>query len=186
MQVSANSPGFNEAVIAFNLLQKEIKELSMTPQEELYSKFYNHEKILVKDMNDVQLREHYEELQKIAYEAKARQISAGDEIRERGAKNKAGKEWLVTTDTSVDHKEAINTVKVRAARLTKMDKLRTQLLSAGIDEDTVKEMVKNLEGKVKESQVKSITFNSSKPKTVTPKPKAIESKPVDWNSIFGK
>jgi helix-turn-helix protein len=40
-----------------------------------------------------------------------------------------------------------------------MDKIQKDLLAAGIDEETVKEMVRNLERKATEKQVKTITFN---------------------------
>ncbi len=50
-QVSVNSPDWVMAALA-------AKEVGMTPQEELFAKFYNHEKVLVKDMNHIQLREH--------------------------------------------------------------------------------------------------------------------------------
>jgi hypothetical protein len=129
----------------------------MTEQEELFSKFYNHEKILVSDMDISQLREHRNELSRIAFEAKARLVAADDETRERTAKS--GKEWLVSNnDANVNVSDAINAVKTRAARLSKMDKIRNQLLSAGIDESTVKEMVRNLEKKATEKQVKTVTF----------------------------
>jgi len=134
-------------------------ERTMTPQEELFSKFYNQEKILVKDMDTIQLREHREELATIAFEAKARLVATDDEGRERAAKNGKNKDWLTTADTGQVDNDAINAVKVRTARLSKMDKLRNQLLAAGIDEDTVKEMVKNLERKATEKDVKAITFN---------------------------
>jgi hypothetical protein len=130
----------------------------MTPQEELFAKFYNQEKILVKDMDVTTLREHRDELSKIAFEAKARLVAADDETRERGSKTK-NKEWLVTTDTSQSSTDAINAVQARAKRLSKMDKIQKDLLAAGIDEETVKEMVRNLERKATEKQVKTITFN---------------------------
>jgi hypothetical protein len=131
---------------------------NMTPQEELFAKFYNQEKILVKDMDVTTLREHRDELSKIAFEAKARLVAADDETRERGSKTK-NKEWLVTTDTSQSSTDAINAVQARAKRLSKMDKIQKDLLAAGIDEETVKEMVRNLERKATEKQVKTITFN---------------------------
>lgn len=131
----------------------------MTPQEELFAKFYNHEKVLVKDMDIVQLREHREELQKIAFEAKARLVAADDENRERKAKT-ANKEWLVTdAKPDYDVSSAINVVKKRAERMSKMDKLRDQLAKAGIDEATIKEMVGNLEKKATDSKLKTVTFH---------------------------
>lgn len=151
-QVSANSPDWIMAVLA-------AKELNMTPQEELFAKFYNHEKILVKDMDHIQLKEHRDELQKIAFEAKARLVAADDENRERKAKA-SNKEWLVTdAKPDYDVSNAINVVKTRAARMSKMDKLREQLQKAGIEEATIKEMIGNLEKKATDGKLKTVTFN---------------------------
>lgn len=133
--------------------------LQMTKDEELFAKFYNHEKLLVKDMDISGLREHREELQKIAFEAKARLVAADDEARERKAKT-SNKEWLVTDTTQpYDVSQAINVVKKRADRMSKMDKLREQLQKAGIDEATIKEMVRNLETKATDSKLKTVTFH---------------------------
>jgi len=165
---------------------------NMTPQEELFAKFYNQEKILVKDMDTIVLREHRDELSKIAFEAKARLVATDDEGRERNSKTK-NKEWLVTADSSQVNSDTLNIVKTRAARMSKMDKLRNQLLTAGIDEDTVNEMVKNLERKATEKDVKAITFN--KPTTeqaivFVNKEKIIAvdepREPFNPSSLFGK
>ena len=156
IQVSENSPDWIMTYLA-------AKELNMTPQEELFAKFYNHEKVLVKDMDVLQLREHREELQKIAFEAKARLVAADDEARERKAKT-TNKEWLVTdTRPDINVSDAINVVKQRAARMSKMDKLTDQLRKAGIDDATIKEMVGNLEKKATDNKLKTVTFN--KPST---------------------
>lgn len=158
----------------------------MTEQEELFAKFYNHEKILVKDMDHMQLREHREELQKIAFEAKARLVAADDEGRERKAKTN-NKEWLVT-DPAVNVTDAINVVKTRAARMSKMDKLQADLRKAGIDDATIREMTRNLEAKATDSKLKTVTFNVPKTEIsavqVTEKK---ESTPFDPSSLsFGK
>jgi hypothetical protein len=164
------------------------KELGMTPQEELFAKFYNHEKVLVKDMDHIQLREHREELQKIAFEAKARLVAADDETRERKAKT-ANKEWPVTdTQAPYDVSQAINVVKTRAARMSKMDKLRKQLQDAHIDEATINEMIGNLEVKATDGKLKTVTFN--KPTTevsaVQVREAAANDKPFDPSALkFG-
>lgn len=151
-QISSNTPDLLMAVVAAKGLNL------MTPQEELFAKFYNQEKILVKDMDTLALREHREQLSQIAFEAKARLVATDDEGRERTAKVKS-KEWLVTADNTQVSSDAVNAVKQRASRMSKMDKLRMQLLAAGIEEATVKEMVANLERKATEKDVKTITFN---------------------------
>lgn len=157
-QVSANSPDRVMAAIAASECG-----MSMTMQEEMFAKFYNHEKVLVKDMDLVQLREHRDELQKIAFEAKARLSAADDESKERKAKT-SNKEWLVTDgQPNVNVSDAINVVKQRAARMSKMDKLRKQLMDAGIDEATIKEMISGLERRATDGKLKTVTF--TKPTT---------------------
>lgn len=147
----------------------------MTEQEELFAKFYNHMKVLVKDMDNVQLREHREELQKIVFQGRASLQAVDDETRERKAKS-SNKEWILT-DTNPDVKvsDAINVVKVRAARMSKMDKLKKQLESAGIDEATIKEMVRNLETRATDTKLKTVTFN--KPTTEVSAVQVQEEKP---------
>lgn len=132
----------------------------MTPQEELFAKFYNNTKVLVKDMDDGALREHREQLQAIAFEAKARLVAADDESRERKSKRE-NKEWLLT-DVNPDVKvsDAINVVQQRKAKMSKMDKLRKQLLDSNIDEETVNEMIRNLEQKATTPKLKTVTFQA--------------------------
>lgn len=182
-QVTANSPDFVMATAAVRELR-----IDMTQPEELFAKFYNHEKILVKDMDLIQLRDHRDELSKIAFEAKARLRAAEDEHKERKAKT-ANKEWLVTdTKPSPNVSDAINAVKQRAARMSKMDKIREGLLKSGIDEQTVNEMVRTLEKKATDSKLKTITF--TKPSTeigaVQVKADGEEKKPFDPSALkFG-
>lgn len=163
----------------------------MTQQEDLYAQFYNKSKLFVKDMDLTQLREHRDNLSQIAFEAKAALAGADDELRERKAKS-SKKEWTITpTGPDVLTSDAINAVKVRASRMSKMDKVRKQLLSAGIDEDTVNIMVANLERKATEQNLKTVTFN--KPTTemavvVVEASKTEIEEPKVFNpaSLFGK
>lgn len=150
-QVSSNTPDWIMSYLVS-------KEVGMTPQEELFAKFYNHQKVLVKDMDHIQLRGTRDELQKIAFEAKARLVASDDEIRERKAKT-SNKEWLVTTDHSISLSDAINVPAIRKSRMSKMDKLSEQLRRAGIEEATIMEMIGNLEKKAIDSKLKTITFN---------------------------
>ena len=152
----------------------------MNEQEELFAKFYNHEKTLVPLMDIAQLREHREELQKIAFEARARLVAVDDETRERKAKT-SNKEWLVT-DTNVNVSDAINVVKQRAARMSKMDKLIEQLSKAGIDNATIREMVRGLEKKATNSALKTVTF--TKPSKEVSAVQVKETKPVVSNEPF--
>jgi len=131
----------------------------MNPQEELFAKFYNIERVLVKDMDIQTLREHRQELQQIAFEAKARLVAADQEDKERKART-SNKEWLVTDTTQpYDVSAAINVVKVRQARMSKADKMVEQLRKINMDEDTIKEMVSNITKKATDSKLKTVTFN---------------------------
>jgi hypothetical protein len=163
----------------FNMVMRENaagKEIRMTEQEELFAKFYNHEKVLVKDMDLIQLREHREELQKIAFEAKARLVASDDETRERKAKS-SNKEWLVTDTTpDINVSDSINVVKVRAARMSKMDKLKKDLQKAGLDDATINQMLRNLEGEANDKKLKTVTFNV--PKTEISAIQVTETKPT--------
>jgi hypothetical protein len=187
-QITANKPDYWQALI----IAREFRlEFNMTEQEELFAKFYNQDRILVRDMDAVQLREHRDELSKIAFEAKARLVATDDEVRERNLKVTKNKEWLTTTDANHVDTDAINVVAARKSRLSKMDKMRAQLLGAGIDEDTVNEMVKNLERKATEKDVKAITFNvpSVEQKIVVVaaiKADSNDDKPFNPSSLFGK
>lgn len=163
---------------------------TMTKEEELFRKFYAEEEILVKDMDDIQLREHRDKLREIAFEAKARAVSADDKVRERNAK-KTNKEWLLTpTQPDLASSDAINAVKLRQARMSKMDKLRADLLKT-LDEETVNDMMKNLESKATEKQVKTITFQKptveiSAVTVKTVKPTGDGVKPFDPSSLSFK
>ncbi len=170
-QISSNKPDFWQATVIAN----EVLMSSMTPNEELFAKFYNHEKLLVKDMDVVQLRTHREELAKIAFEAKARLVAADDEGRERKAKTD-NKQWLVSSD-EVLSTDAINAPKIRKDRMSKIDKMREQLLKAGIEEATVNEMIGNLEKKATERNLKTVTFN--KPTVEISAVQVAAAKPVD-------
>jgi hypothetical protein len=177
-QVSPNSLDWIQMYLA-------VRELNMTPQEELFAKLYNHEKVLVKDMDVIQIRDHREELQQIAFEAKARLSAADDELRERKAKTN-NKEWLVTeTEPNQTVTDAINAVKRRAVRMSKMDKTREQLKKAGLDDNLIKEMIGNLEKKATDKNLKLITF--TKPTTemsaVQVKEQASEPAPFDASKL---
>jgi hypothetical protein len=154
-QVTANSPDWVMSYLV-------AKELGMTPQEELFAKFYNQEKLLVKDMDHVTFQEHRNQLQKIAFEARAKLSAADDENKERKGKV-SNKEWLVSSTSSVvgefDVTNAINVVEKRKARMSKMDKLREQLQKAGIDNETIRTMIAGLESKATDGKLKTVTFH---------------------------
>lgn len=102
-----------------------IKGETMTPQEELFSQLFNHEKLLVKDMDILTLRAHREELSKIAFEARARMTAADDEENDRRKQSKPkgpkGFERSVNTDETTTN--AINAIKDRQKKLTGKEKM---------------------------------------------------------------
>jgi hypothetical protein len=114
---------------------RHIKEAKpLTPQEELFSQLFNHEKILVKDMDMLTLRAHREELAKIAFEARARLTAADDEESNRKKKSQpkgpSGFERSVNTDETTTN--AINAIKERQKKLTKAEKIQAGLEKLGI------------------------------------------------------
>ena len=108
---------------------------TVTPQEELFAKLFNHEKILYRDMDQLTRRAHREELAKIAFEARAR-LTADDDVdrEDKKAKNGDGKphgfERSLNTDETTTN--AINTIKERQKRLTKQEKIQAGLEKLGI------------------------------------------------------
>jgi hypothetical protein len=108
---------------------------TVTPQEELFAELFNHEKILVKDMDILELRAHREELAKIAFEARARLTAVDDEDNSRkkskSSENKPSgfERSLNVDDTATD---AINTIRERQKRLTKSEKIQAGLEKLGI------------------------------------------------------
>lgn len=120
--------------IRISYITYEQKPQKMTPQEELFSKLFNHEKVLVRDMDMLTLRAHREELSKIAFEAKARLIAVDDEEKVRKNKSADGKptgfQRSVNTDETTT--AAINTIKERQKKLTKSEKIQAGLEKLGI------------------------------------------------------
>lgn len=158
----------------------------MTSQEDLFAKFFNHEKILVKDMDMAKLREHRDELAAIAFEAKARLVANDDELKDRSSKSK-NKEWLLPVEGDQISSDAINAVDKRKQRMSKMEKLESQLKSAGLDDDVVKQMIRDLERRATDKDIKVITFNKPSVETSavtvkTAKPTE-DVKPFDPSSI---
>jgi hypothetical protein len=114
----------------------------MTPQEELFSKFFNHEKVVVKDMDLLTLRAHREELAKIAFEARARLTAVDDEEKQR-TKKERGKGFTRSVQTDDVTSDAINTIKERQGRLTKMEKAYQGLIDMGVSPEDAQRMTSN-------------------------------------------
>ena len=104
----------------------------MTPQEELFSQLFNHEKLLVKDMEILELRAHREELSKIAFEARARLTAVDDEERGRKKKNGEVRGFERSLNTDETSTNAINTIKDRQKRMSKVEKIQAGLEKLGI------------------------------------------------------
>ncbi len=143
---------------------------NMTEEEKLFAEFYSSEKILVKDMDLTELREHRDVLAKICLEAKARLVATDDDLRERKSKSRS-KDWLVSVDENANATDAINAVKVRKERMSKLDKHRMSLLAMGMDKEIVDEMIAKMEKKATEQQLGSVTF-----KVPTPEKKVVQIK----------
>lgn len=138
---------------------------SMTPQEQLFSELFNHEKLLVKDMDLLTLRAHREELAKIAFEARAR-LTANDE-EEKSRKNvvAAGRPTGFARSVNTDEAttDAINTVKERQKKLTKAEKLQAGLEKLGISATDAAKILSAgaILGQIKDKKSKDILTGDS-------------------------
>lgn len=120
------------AAIFIHNRQTNIEGYNMTPQEELFSQLFNHEKLLVKNMEILELRAHREELAKIAFEARARLTAVDDEERGRKKKNGEIKGFERSLNTDETSTNAINTIKDRQKRMSKTEKIQAGLEKLGI------------------------------------------------------
>jgi hypothetical protein len=112
----------------------------MTPNEELHAKFFNHEAVMVKDMSDIQLDAHLEELRMVILEARARYSAADGERNKRT--NKGGiKGFERSIATDVTTSEAINAIENRNKRLSKADKVRKSLEALGLPPEEIEKMM---------------------------------------------
>jgi len=126
---------YDEILSNPNIVNRLGKENIMTPQEELFSQLFNHEKILVKDMEMLELRAHREQLAKIAFEARARLTAVDDEERTRKKSRAEGEkpsgfERSLNTDETASN--AINAIKDRQKRMSKVEKIQAGLEKLGI------------------------------------------------------
>lgn len=170
-------------------------EERMTPQEELFAKFFNHEAQLVSSMGMLELRAHREELAQIAFEARARLTAIDKEESKR--KSKGGPEGF-KRDVNVDDttSDAINAVKNRQKRLDKKEKVRQSLLDLGVDPAEVEAimMARNIREQVTKPKAApsqpEVTIpiqpivNPETAGFVNPFIKAAEEKPVEEKPSF--
>lgn len=176
-------------IVADKIIASKMAGKEMTEEEKLFQLFYTKGRMLVKDMDDIQIRAHREEMRKISYEGKVYAVAADDDIREREAKlSVSKKEWLLT-DAKVDLSDAINVQKVKASRRTKLDKTRQDLLAAKIDESIVNEMVRNMQLHATDKNLKTVTFRKAAiTDTTTVQVKKDNKEPVvefDPSTLFG-
>lgn len=126
------------------VFRSESERSSMTPQEELFSKLFNHEMMLVKDMDILTLRAHRESLAEIAFEARARMtaVDKTEESRKHELRDKnkpTGFARSINTDDVTTN--AINAVKDRQKRMSKSEKLVEGLIKLGYSrEDAEKKL----------------------------------------------
>jgi len=130
-----------------------VKKLLMTPNEELHQKFFNEESALVINLNDAELEEHIQELEMIAREAKARIIAAGEERKNRKAKKGSKGEWQIApTGPDVTVTDAINKVKQRGSRISKLDKMKDKLAALGISDNEIEQMIAKMVGQARKDK----------------------------------
>jgi len=169
------------------LIDKSSGEFKMTPQEELFAKFFNQQTVAVKDMDVLTLRAHREELSLIVLEARAKLSAtqnALDEI-ERKSRGVPGFQRSVNTDEATS--EAINAINNRAKRLDKKEKIRQSLLAMGVLPKDVEQMMsaRNIR--------ETVTRPLSNPAASTAETKSTETKPkpkqqdgIDWDTIINE
>lgn len=159
IQVTINKPDFVMLVVAMKGLNMESRD--MTELEKKQAKFFNETTVFVADMDRIALEEHINELADIVFEGRARLSAATQRRRELNAGLKT-KEWLVSNDgPDATVTDAINTIQVRKQRLSKMDKIRANLLKT-LPEDIVNQMMPALEARATEAQVNSIERETNK------------------------
>lgn len=143
----------------------------VTPQEELFAELFNHEKVLVKDMDVLTLRAHREELSKIAFEARARLTAVDDEEKDRKNKNSAAKQQGFSRSVNTDETttNAINAIKDRQKRMSKQDKIQASLEKLGISSTDAAKLMSagailgRLKNKIEEKPSESVAPTESKP-----------------------
>jgi hypothetical protein len=157
----------NIVAAGFNYVHRvrEVSEriIEMTPQEELFSQLFNHEKILVKDMEILELRAHREELAKIAFEARARLTAVDDEERGRKKSEREVRGFERSLNTDEATTNAINAIKDRQKRMTKMEKIQAGLEKLGIStSDATKLMSAGaILGRIKNKSVEAVSKQDS-------------------------
>ena len=113
---------------------------NMNSKEKMFAKFFASEKQLVSSMDDGSLKAHIEELQSIAFEARARLSASDDEARERGAKKKRDKGFQTSVASDDFTSETINNIQDRQKKMSKTEKEIERLVGMGIDRKDAENM----------------------------------------------
>lgn len=140
---------------------KRLGLLMASDDKDLFIRLFAAEKLLIADMDMVTLSSRKEELRTIIIQAKIRTAAIDDEERNRKAKMSAEqREWLLSGDGNDPNvTDAIKTVKKRAERMSKADKLQKDLAGLGIDTAEIQ----GLMSKVTQKQISSsVTTTSSR------------------------
>jgi len=119
-----------------------MNDSNMSPKEKLFAKFFSEEKTLISSMDDMMLRAHIEELQNIAFEARARLTASDDEARERTAKKKSSVRATVENDDKDFTSAAINNLNERSKKMSKVEKEIERLVTLGIAREDAENMYK--------------------------------------------
>lgn len=139
VQSICSDNGYEQLINRLN--RAESRGKTLTPQEELFSSFFNAEKAFVKDMDILTLRAHREELAKIAFEARARLTAVDDEDKVRKGSNKENRGFSTSLQTDEITTNAINTIRARKDKMSKQEKLVENIMKLGIDRKTAEQMV---------------------------------------------
>lgn len=136
-------------------------------RQELHAMFFNQERILVRDMDNGQIRLGRQKLEMIALEAKARIAGRDAEMRERQASmTMKEKSWLVPSEFDPNVSDALGQVKERKKRMTQSEKTLEVLKNLGVA--GADEIVAAMEKGAGRSKAPQMTFNvGSKTKQVT-------------------
>lgn len=111
---------------------------------ELFTKFFNDEARVVNGMDLPTLMAHIEELEKIAFEAKARISKASGEKRARIDKlSKEEREKLIN-NPELDIANSDSLIRKRAERISKADKMINNFAGLGLPEEVIKSLMSNV------------------------------------------
>lgn len=133
---------------------------------ELHTKFFMEERILIKDMDSVQIRERRAKFELIALEARSRITAEDAEERERNSKlTKEQRDWLIS-NPGIDPNVSDRLIKEKKQRQSKADKLLESMKKLGIA--NADELMKEVHRKATDKQVNSISFTpTEKPVTTS-------------------